>query len=286
MSGYLLHIITLMAIEMIIALSYAIAVGFLGYINFGQVALLAVGAYTAAILTIQGVPFWAAALLAALLTGVAAFLLALPARRIRGEYYALMTLGLIFVVQAVILNWTDMTRGTLGLIGIARPAGFTASSDYLLLVLLALLVVAVFVHRLVSSPYGAALEAVRDDEEVAETLGKPTTFLKISALTISGLLVGFTGAFYAHFLQFINAQVFWLDRAIWYLGILVIGGLGSFRGALLGVVIFNVSFELIRFLPLDPSVLGPARNMLYALVILVVLLVRPKGVWGRVQLEQ
>jgi ABC-type branched-subunit amino acid transport system permease subunit len=286
MSGYLIHVLTIFVIEAMVVLSYAIAVGSLGYVNFGQVALLAVGAYASAALTLRGISFWVAVPLAVMITGAVALLLALPTRRIRGDYYALMTLGFLFVVQAVILNWTDVTQGTLGLIGIGRPAGFGAPADYLILSAIILLAVGAFVYRLVSSPYGAALGAIRDDEEVAKTLGKPSFFLKVSALTLSGILVGCAGALLAHFLQFINAQVFWLDRAVWFLAALVIGGLGSFRGALIGIFILTASFEVIRFLPLDPTVIGPVRNIFYSLILIVVLLVRPKGVCGRVQLEQ
>lgn len=287
--AYLIHTATLAAIYLMVALSYAIPVGYTGLLNLGHVGLLGVGAYAAAILTTRGVSFWLALPAAALLTAFIGFLLALPARRIRGDYYALMTLGFTFVVQAVIVNGGAITRGPFGISGIDRPAGFTEPFAFLILSLVALLLVAAFVWRLVHSPFGRALEAVRDDALAAESLGKPVPKLRTVALVASALLVGIAGALLAHFLQFLNAQVFWLDNALWILAGLVIGGLASFRGAIAGTLLLFALFESIRFLPLDAGTLaglvGPLRLILFSALLLLVVIYRPKGMYGRAQLE-
>ena len=123
--AYLIHTLTLAAIYIMVALSYALPVGYTGMLNLGHIGLLAVGAYTAAILTTSGISFWLALIAAALITGIIGFFLALPARRIKGDYYALMTLGFTFVMNAVLLNWIKVTQGPFGITGISRPAGFT-----------------------------------------------------------------------------------------------------------------------------------------------------------------
>jgi len=133
---YLLYIITLIAIYAMVALSYQISIGYTGLLNFAQVGLLAIGAYAEAIITAHGVPFFAALALSAAITGVAGLLLALPSRTIKNDYYALVTLGFMFVVNALILNLTDLTGGPFGISGIARPAHFNTPQTFLFLVMI------------------------------------------------------------------------------------------------------------------------------------------------------
>ncbi len=285
MFAYLVHLATLATIYTAATLAYAIPVGYTGFLNLGHVGLLAIGAYLAAVLTIQGFSFWLALAAAALATGLVGFLLALPTRRIKGDYYALMTLGFIFVMNAVLLNWSGLTGGPFGLTGLRRPTEFSDPFAFLILSLVLTVILAAFVHRLVSSPFGRALEAVRDDDLVAESLGKPVARLRIIALTVSAVLVGLVGALLAHFLQFINPSVFWFDNALWMLASLVIGGLASFSGAILGPLLLFALFEPIRFLPLPPGLIGALRLLVFSFLLLAVILLRPKGLLGRAQLE-
>ena len=285
MTAYFVHTLTLASIYLIVSVSYAIPVGYTGMLNLGHVGLLAVGAYTAAISMTRGMSFWLALPLAAAVTAVVGFLLAIPARRIKGDYYALMTLGFTFVVNAVLLNWISLTSGPFGISGISRPEGFTDPLFFLALVLAVLGSVSAIAYRIVHSPFGNALEAVRDDDLVAESLGKPTTKLRIASLTISAVIVGIAGALLAPFLQFINPQVFWLDNAVWILAALVIGGLASFPGAIVGTLLLFAIFEPIRFLPLPPGLVGSLRLLIFSLLLLGAVLFRPKGLMGRAQLE-
>lgn len=285
MTGYLIHITTLAAIYIMVTLSYALPVGYTGLLNLGHIGLFAVGAYTTAILISHGISFWIALPAAAVATGLAGFLLALPTRRIKGDYYALVTLGALFMIFTILLNWISLTRGPFGITGIHRPAGFEEPSSYLILVLAALVLLAAAVFRIVRSPFGRALEAVRDDDMVAESLGKPVAKLRLVVLVVSGVLVGVAGAFYAPFLQFINPQVFWLDNVVWILAGLVIGGLASFPGAILGMVLLFGIFEPVRFLALPPALVGPLRLAIFSVLLLLVVIFRPKGVMGRAQLE-
>lgn len=285
MFGYLVHIITLTAIYIMVVLAYAIPVGYTGMVHFGHVGLLAVGAYAAAILTTKGVSFWIAIFLAAILTGAVGFLVAFPGRKIKGEYFVLITLGFLLVSNAVLLNWTSVTSGPFGISGIRRPAGFGDPVSYLLLVLGFLALAAILVRRVVASPFGRALEAVRDDDLAAESLGKPTAKLRITGSVFSAVLVGIAGALLAHFIRFINPQVFWLDNAVFVLAALVVGGLASFRGAIAGTVLLFALLESVRFLPISAALVGPLRLILFSGMLLLVVLYRPKGLLGRAQLE-
>ena len=283
---YLIYIVTLMTIYTIVVLSYQISIGYTGLLNFAQIGLLAVGAYAEAILAQDGVPFFISLPLAGTVTGLVGLLLALPSRRIKTDYYALATLGFMFVVSALILNLTDLTGGPFGISGILRPDYFNTPETFLFLTLVIFFAVAWFVYRVLHSPFGAALEAVRDDDLVAESLGKPTAKLRVVAMTLSALIVGLAGGLLAHFIQFINAQIFWLENVVFILACVVVGGLASFWGAIAGTVLLYLFLEPIRFIPLPPGTVGPLRIIIYGGLLLLSVLFRPKGLMGRAQLDQ
>ena len=282
---YFVYIATAIVIYCIANLAYAIPLGYTGLVNFGHVGLLAVGAYTAAILSLRGVPFLLALLAAAGTTALAGLLLSLPSRRIKSDYYALVTLGFIFVVNSIILNWTSLTGGPFGLSAIPRPEGFQTPEAFLFLAAVTLGCVALFVQRVVHSPFGRALEAVRDDEEVAALLGKRVFKLKITAMVLSGMIAGIGGAYLAYFIRFINNQVFWLDLVVFLIAALVIGGLASFPGTLIGVILLFALQEPMRFLPISGAYLGPLRIMLWSFLLLLFVIFRPRGIMGRAELD-
>lgn len=285
MWSYLIHILSLGAIYVVLALAYAVPLGYAGVFNLGHVGLIAVGAYVSALMTESGISFWLALPAAVAAGALGGFLLSLPARRLKGDYYALVTLGFMFFTSAILLNWIPLTHGPFGVTGIVRPNGFAQPEIFLLLVAVFAVLVLLFVRRITHSPFGRALEAVRDDELAAESLGKPAGKLKSVALVISGALAGLGGALLAHFIQFINPQLFWLDMLVWLTAALVLGGLASVRGTVLGVIILFAIFEPLRFLPLPPDLLGALRLIIFSLLLLGLMLFRPKGIWGRAQLE-
>lgn len=286
MSAFLIHVLTLVGIYTIIATSFNLVMGYTGLVNLGHIGLLGVGAYASAILTTTfGWPFWPAFVLAGVLAAGLGVLLSLPSRRIKGDYFALYTLGFMFIAIAVFVNWTGLTRGTLGIRGIDRPEGFAEPTVFLVLVLAVALASYLFQNRVVQSPFGRVLEAVRDDIEVAESLGKNTTKAKIVAMTVSGFFVGIAGSLFAHFIRYINPQSFWLDPLVLALAAVVIGGLASMRGSVLGVVLVFLISESLRFAAIPSQMIGPLRIIIFMVVLLVIMLWRPKGIWGRADLE-
>ena len=286
MDAYLIHLGSLVGIYILMSISFNLVVGYTGLLNLGHVGLMAIGAYASAILMkTAGLPFPVALLGAATLTMLVATLLAIPARKIRGDYYALVTLGFMFVVFAVLVNWESLTRGTLGIPGVPRPEGFTSNTMYLLLVGAITAITFWFLDRLVNSPFGRALEAVRDDEEVAQALGKPVFKLKVIAMAVSGFVVGLAGALLAHFVQFISPGMFWLDLLIWALAGMMIGGVASMRGTVLGVVVLFCLLEPMRFLDLPSAYVGPLRLLIMLALLLLIVLYKPRGIMGRAELE-
>jgi branched-chain amino acid transport system permease protein len=286
MEAYLIHLGSLVGIYLLMSLSFNLVVGYTGLLNLGHVGVMAVGAYTSAILMkMVGVPFGVALLGAAVLSMMVAIGLAIPTRKIKGDYYALVTLGFLFVVFAVLVNWESLTRGTLGIPGIPRPTFFVSNTHYLLLVAAITTLTFLFLDRLVNSPFGRALEAVRDDEQVAQALGKPTFKLKVVSMAISGFIVGIAGALLAHFIQFISPGMFWLDLLVWALAGMMIGGVASMRGTVLGVFVLFLLLEPMRFLAIPSAHVGPLRLLIMMLLLLFIIMYRPRGIMGRAELE-
>jgi len=282
---YVIFILTGFLIYLIITQGYSVALGYTGLLNVGQAGIVALGAYAAAILATHGVPF-PIALLASCLTGIlAGLLLSLPSDRIRTDYYALVTLGFLFVVNAFVLNVVSLTRGPFGIVGIHRPGGFDDTFGFFVLVLGICAVVSGALYFIVQTPFGKALESVRDDAELASSLGKPTRKLRIIAMLLSGAATGIGGGLLAYFVQFINPQLFWIDMAVLLISCLFVGGLASFRGTIIGTFVVVVLYEPFRFLPIASAYSGPLRIMLYSLVVILFVIYRPKGIAGRAHLH-
>lgn len=289
MSGYLIHLIILIGIYTILATSLNLAMGYTGLLNLGHVAFFGIGAYTSAILTVDARwPFLLAFVCAGLLAAVFGALLVIATHKLQGDYLALATLGFTFVAYSVFNNWIDVTRGPLGIPGIPKPVIFGVAIEsnlaYMVFVLLAAALVLLFLWRVVSSPYGKVLEAVRDDAIAAQVLGKRVMRMKVQSMILSAFLAGIAGSLFAHYITYIDPSSFFLPELILFMTILMVGGLASLRGSVLATIIILLVPELLRFLSLPSSVVGPLRQILYAALLLGILLLRPRGIAGRVDL--
>lgn len=287
--AYFIHLLILIGIYLILAISLQLSIGFTGLLNLGHIAFFAVGAYTSALLTLNGFPFWIGLLLAGLIAMLFGFLLSWPTKKLKGDYLALATLAFSFVIYALTLNWIGLTRGPLGLPSIPKPSlfGFVFSSNFSFLILTAFiaLISYVVIKKIVSSPFGKVLEAVRDDELAAKVLGKNTFKMKTYSLGISAFFAGIAGSLYAHYITFVDPSSFTLLQLIPILTIVIIGGLASLRGTFVATVIIVLLPEPLRFIGISSSIIGPARQIIYALLLLLILIYRPKGFFGRVELK-
>jgi len=288
-SAYFGHLLIIIGIYIILAVSLNLALGFTGLLNLGHVAFFGIGAYTSALLTGAGVPFIAAFLLAGLLASVFGYLLVLATRKLKGDYLALATLGFSFVVTSVLLNWSSLTRGPLGIPGIQKPSilGLTISSNlaYLIFVAVVCTLSVLIIYLIVKSPFGRLLEATRDDEIGLRVLGKDTFMLKAKAMMISAFFAGLAGSLFAHYITYIDPSSFMLNEIILIFTIVIVGGIASIRGSVVATFIIIAIPEALRFVALPSSILGPMRQIIYALILLGILLYRPRGLFGRVDLE-
>ena len=288
-SAYLIHLLILIGIYLILAISLQLSVGFTGLLNMGHIAFYAIGAYTSSLLALQGVHFWLCFLSAGILAMFFGFLLSIPTNKLKGDYLALATMAFSFVVYAVLLNWTELTRGPLGLPGIPKPKflGFSFSDNLSFLILTAIigLISFLIIKTIISSQFGKVLEATRDNELLTRVLGKNTFKIKTISLMISAFFAGIAGSLYAHYITFIDPSSFTLLQLVPVLAIVIIGGLASLQGTAIATVILTLLPEPLRFIGFPSSIVGPARQILYALILILILIYKPKGFYGKIELE-
>lgn len=282
--AYLIHILILIGIYAILAMSLNIAMGFTGLLNIGHVAFYGIGAYTSALLAMKlGFPFWIAMITAGVFAAIAVIFV-IPTLKLKGDYLALATLGFAVIAESVMRNWMSLTNGPMGLSGIPKPElfGFVFSSGFLYLILVAVifLIVYVFLKHITEAPFGRVLKAVRDDELVAKSLGKDTQRYKIIALLISAFFAGIAGSLMAHYIVYIAPSSFMILESIFIVSIVIVGGLASLEGSIIGAVILTLLPELLRLLPLPAYAVGALRQMIYALILILLLILRPRGIAG------
>jgi len=280
--NYLIHLAILVGIYSILTVSLNLAVGFTGLLNLGHVGFFGIGAYASALLSMYGVPVWASIILGGFAGMVAGILLALPTTRLKGDYLALATLGFAFIMGSVARNWTDVTRGALGIPGI--PKIVRGNTEFLVVVLIIAIITYFIFWKISRSRFGKTCEAIRDDELAAKMLGKDTFMHKIAALGISAFFAGIGGALFAHYITFIDPSIFGLGDLILLFSMLIVGGLASVKGSAIGTIIIFLLPEPLRFIGFPSSILGPMREIIFALILLLILIYRPKGILGKVDL--
>jgi branched-chain amino acid transport system permease protein len=289
LSAYLIHIAVIIVIYIILAVSLNVAVGYTGLLNLGHIAFFGIGAYTSAILTKNDVSYVLALLASGVMASIFGWLLAKITSRLKGDYLALATLGFGFVVYAVMLNWSKLTRGPLGIAGIEKPNIFglylKGSGSYLIFASIIAAIIIFLIYRIVHSRYGKLLESVRDDAFGAQALGKNVFKLKIQSLVISAFFAGIAGSLYAHYISYIDPSTFFLTDIIIIFTIVIVGGLASLRGSILAAIIIIALPELLRFVDLPSSIIGPMRQMIYAIILILILMFKPRGLFGKIDFE-
>lgn len=286
MAAYLTHLAILWAVYALAALGLNLAIGGTGIVHLGYVGLMAIGAYAVALLTATaGWPFSAALLAGLLLAAVLNAGLGLLTRRLRGDALGIVLLGFNFTVYTVALNAAELTRGALGVADIPRPAAFATDGGYLLLAAGLLALAAAALWRVAHSRFGLVLGAVRDDELQARVLGKRTFRVKLLAMAAAGAVAGLSGGLYAGAIRFVDPASFFLHQLVFVLSVVFAGGLGSVRGMFAGAAVMVFLPEAVDALVTLPSAaVGAVRGMLFSALLLVVVLRRPKGLFGRVEL--
>ncbi len=289
LSAYLTHLFILIGIYLILTLSLQLTLGFSGLLNLGHIAFYAIGAYTSSLLLLAGWPWWLSFILAGVVAMLFGFLLSLPTNKLKGDYLALATLGFSFVIYAIALNWTGLTRGPLGLPGIPKPEifdiTFSSNISFLILLIIINLIIYLIIRKITTSPFGRAMQATRDNELATRVLGKNTFKIKSISMGVSAFFAGLAGSLYASYITFIDPSSFTLMQLIPIICIVIIGGLASLKGTIIACIILVLLPEPLRFIGFPSSIVGPMRQIIYALILLLILIYRPKGFYGKVELE-
>jgi branched-chain amino acid transport system permease protein len=283
---YIQRIIMLAGINIILAVSLNLINGTTGQFSIGHAGFMAVGAYGTAYFGVQLAPvvaglfgagmvgnaftFNLALLLGAVLAALAGIVVGSPTLRLRGDYLAIVTLGFGEIIRILFNNAQPLGAAT-GYFG-DNPAGLPPYTTIFWVYLWAFAIVTM-IYNLTFSQTGRALTAIREDEVAAEAVGTPTTRLKVTAFTLSAAATGIAGGLFAHMQAGIRPDDFKFERSIDMLVMIIIGGLGSITGAVIGGIFVAVSLELMRDL-------AEYRLILYALLLIVIMILRPQGLMG------
>jgi branched-chain amino acid transport system permease protein len=279
---YVLHIGVMVALYVILATSFNLLVGFAGLFALSHAAFFGVGAYATAILAAAyGLPFPLPLLAGIAITAGLGVVIAVPALRIGGDYLVIVSLALQVIVTTVLLNWTSMTGGTDGIRAIPQVQilGWTLDTPgkFLPLAVLAAGLCYAVAWRLGASPFGRALKAMRENEAAAQAVGKNVMAMKLAVFAIAAALASVAGSLYAHYYNFVSADSFTVELTIYLLTMVIIGGTGNLKGSVLGAVVLAVLPEALKFVDMPVDVADKIRLMLYGVLLIVMLRLRPQG---------
>jgi ABC-type branched-subunit amino acid transport system permease subunit len=281
-----LYFATIMGIYAILTLSLNFHYGFSGLVNFGHVGFFAVGAYTSALVTLAGAPFLVGVVLGGLAGGILGFLIALPTSKLSIHYWAITTLGIGEIIRLVALNEEWLTRGSFGLIGIPQPLGSVIPKNiypifYLAVVLAFLAIVYITIRKLVNTPFGRVLKAIREEDDLALAMGKHAFFFKVKAMAVGAMFAGIAGALFAHYITYISPLDFMpiVTFIVWTM--VIVGGKGNEMGSIVGAVIivlfFNSTRYLKDFLPMSGQTVSSLRMVAIGILIILVVLFKRGG---------
>ncbi len=280
---YALHVAGLVGIYCILCVGLNITVGYAGLLDLGFMAFCAIGAYTAALLSIKGLSFWITLPVCLLLGGLIRYLIGAPVLRLRGDYLAIVTLAFGEIFRLVANNFDWLTNGPKGLPRVGEKISeirlfslsFTNDLQFYYLILFFLLCTLLISYRLEHSRTGRALVAIREDELAAKLSGINVPRVKSLAFVLSGMFGALAGAIYVHWIGFISPEMFTFWESVLLVAMLVIGGMGNIAGALLGVLLLVGVPELLR--PVLGTRFVEYRMLIFGLIMIVVIIFRPEG---------
>jgi branched-chain amino acid transport system permease protein len=279
---YWLHVVNIILLFAMLGASLNLLLGYTGLVSMSHAAFFGVGAYAAALTAVHfGWPFPLTLLAAVAITTVLAGGVTVPALRVRGEYLILLTLALQMVLYELMLSWVDLTNGRTGISAIPRPALFghqlVTPAQFLPLIAVCAAVVFAVAHRVGESPFGRVLKAIRDDERAAQAIGKNVVRYKVIVFSVSGALAAVAASLFAHYQAFINPFSFTLERSIFLVALVVLGGTANLLGTLVGAVLFVGLPEVLRFLQAPQDIVDALRDFVFGALLVAFMRFRPQG---------
>jgi branched-chain amino acid transport system permease protein len=313
LSSYMVSQLVFVCIYATVGVALLILTGFTGQASLGHAAFLAIGAYTAAYLQQFGVPFPVYFLAAGLLTGIIGAVVGFPALRLQGIYLVIATISFAFIVEEILARWESVTHGNEGMrikaiawLGVQVPRD---SPSFYFLCLAVLILTIIGTLNLLRSPTGRAFIAIRDSETAARSMGINVSLYKVKSFAISAAITGFAGCLFAHKLSFISPEMFTLQLSIEFIIVILIGGIFSLHGAVLGAIFIVMIDPFLTYLKDDlPGLVAAAaaafgagtsragqiqdsvaaiasanglKGAIYGVIIVLFVLFEPLGLYGR-----
>lgn len=291
MLAYVANLATLICINAILAVTLNFIMGYAGIFSLAHAVFFGVGAYVAANIALQ----WTDSLLlqlaaAMIVAGVISAALALPALRVRGDYFVAASLGFQVLAATVFSEWKSVTGGIGGLVGIppASVAGhaFADPMEFLGLAVVTLTLIAALSRILVGSSFGRGLKAIRDSESAALAFGKNVALIKTLSVFYSSAICAVAGVLYADYLSFINVESFTIDASTLFMAMVIVGGIGTVWGPIVGAILLTLLPAGLTYLPFLPRTeIGSVQQMIYGLAMVLLMIFKPDGLTGIKRLE-
>lgn len=288
--NYLLSIITMLGITTISVHGLNILTGLCGQISMGHAGFMAVGGYTSAILCAKlGMSFWLALPLAGLSAGIVGLIFGLPSLKIKGFYLIMATIASHYIIIWIIIKLRGVTGGVDGL-STSRPElfgfNFTDKNSYFYLVLIFTCLATYCAKNIARTRVGRAFVAIRDNDLAAEVMGVNLWIYKLLAFFIGCVFAGIAGSLLVHYYSFASVDQFPFMNSVWYLGMLIVGGMGSTIGVIFGPIFLKILDELVTFIGpsltfINPQAAAALALILHGLVIILFLIFEPKGLAHR-----
>lgn len=276
---YIFTILVFVGLNIILAASFNLIIGYGGLISIAHPIFYALGAYCSALLSLKaGVPVYLAIPIGGLFAMVCSVAMSLPSLRVSGDYLLIASIGFQLGVLQIIKN-LGFTGAAGGVMNIPRLIDGAAEKPiYVVLVLVLAALVVLLVRRVVSGDYGRAITAMRDDETAFTALGRNAMWIKISIFAMGSGLAGVAGGLYAHYFRFVAPEQFEILASAAILTMVVVGGMGTTWGPILGAFILTLLPQAVTFLGLPPNVGPPLQGMLFTGLVLLFLFIRPAGI--------
>lgn len=283
---YLINLGILFCIYGVLALSLNMVVGMTGLLSLGHAAFFGIGAYaTAIVMTESEINFFVSLLIGAVINIAVAYFVGKILSRFSGGYYSIVSSGLAIIVYSLLLNWKDLTNGPLGIFGIPKPSLFGMAIDsnsafFVLSLIVLALIYALYVY-IDRSSYGRALKAIREDEGLAVVMGYPAHRMKTVIFLLSAVIAGIAGALFASYIAFIDPSTFQVHESIFLFTIIIIGGLASGVGSIVGALILLSLPEVLRFVGLPYETAAQLQQIIYGLALILIMVYKPRGLFGK-----
>lgn len=272
---YILHLLILICIYTILSQSLSLVAGYSGQISLAHAGFYGIGAYSAALMAVNfGTPAIFNLIIALLISGIIAYIVAKVAVKTVDDYYVVITLGIQVVIYSIMNNWQSVTNGPLGIGEIPTISlfGVPLESKWAFLALSVVLTALVWLilHNIMKSPFGRVLRALSEDEIYTDSLGKNVGQAKVVSFVISGMLASIAGVLYAYYISYIDPTSFTLDESIFILSIVIIGGMRNLRGVFLAAVFLVLLPEILRFVGMPSSIAANMRQIIYGIALIIV----------------